>query len=135
MNILPNGLPAGTSAANPAPDIHTPEPMPFGDKQKALVCASVFALYAKIQPCHGPLSPCAANARYTIPFNSSKDGRLFSHFGSNVNLPPVLPSPVPLTVAVNGSVGPPNFSWPVVISSACSLCINVVSDTVDFATT
>src|SRR5271154_3664763 len=136
INIRPYGLFTGsiTSAASPEPDIQTPDPAPFGEVQYALVCVNVLALYARIHPCHGPLSPWAANPMYRIPFNNSMPGRWFSHFGSQFSTPPELPFPVPETLPANAT-GPPNFSCPVVISSACNLCINVVSDTVDFATT
>ena len=97
VNILPNGLPEGTSAASPAPPIQIPEPLSFGEVDHTPVVARVEALNASSQPCHGPLSPCAAKPTYTMPFSSSSAGRLFSHLGSKHRTPLTLPFPFPAT--------------------------------------
>src|SRR5271155_1823652 len=117
--LVPLGL--SESAASPEPDIQIPAPIPLPDALQTLVCFSVDALYAKIQPCHGPLSPCDANGRYKMPFSSNRPARLFSHLGSQFSTPPELPLPFPDTVP-DSATGPPNFSLPVVISRACSRC-------------
>src|ERR1700730_11835982 len=127
MKMRPPGLdPVGLpeSAARPAPLIQIPAPIPFAVAHQTLVCLQVDALYAKIQPCHGPLSPCAPNATYKMPSRSSKPARWFSHLGSQSSVPPELPFPFPAT-RPDKATGPPNFSLPVVTSRACSRCTYV----------
>src|SRR5208282_382970 len=51
-------------------------------------------------------------------FDSSKAGRINCESWLNVSFPFELPSPVPLTVA-SITTGPNDFSFPVVMSSAC----------------
>src|SRR5271167_432714 len=131
-------LPAA-STAGPHPLCHTPPSRPFDVVLKTNVCRREVASYPSTQPWYGGTSPCEANPTMTLPLERSRAGRWFCVKGLKGTLPcPSLPSPEPATLALI-TTGPPNFSAPVVMSSACSRCtywgLSLVAASLVLATT
>ena len=106
------------SLASPPPLIQTPPSWAFEVVQNSITCSKVLAPYPMTQPWNGWTSPWLANPKYTTPLSRSNAVRWFSRSVLNVT-PPDDPVPVPGTHPWM-TTGPPNFSAPVAMSSACS---------------
>src|SRR4029077_7933839 len=81
------------------------------------------------------VSSCEAQAMYTTPLSSSSPGRWLFVCGLNDIIPAEFPAPWPGTCA-EIITGPPNFSCPVEMSTACNLWMKVfVLEFLEVATT
>src|ERR1700687_856413 len=99
---------ASTAGAQPACQIAACPPL--GAVLNAMTCCSVVALYPTNQPYQVLKSPCDPNPTYTTPLTNSNPSRCSCSLGVKV---------IPGTVGCI-TVGPPNFSAPVVRLRACS---------------